>query len=478
MNPVFYPLKAIKKLGNSRLLFVLLPYIVLAFFASYFAYQRCWPTYIENGVRYTRYICGKVKSAEKLSVERDLNEKLVTARAYSNREANYWEMVDTSKTPLFPTGLRFYETGWSPTILKWNNFLLGISGENYININSGGFLERQPTKRYTLQSYIRSIRIYNIGTGETFDISLDVPIWGEIWHATSQLVDDTYYFGVGGAFGPNLGYKLNLPPQRNSRIIKLKEPLGNSIEKIGGSYISSFCYEGCTYQLFNPASSTTVSLERMSETANDRNCSRKEILIGLGSRGRMIINVRKSTEDLDDQGCQLRETESIVTVPLRNEQLTIPLLQTNDLPEKMYQHFMINGIDKILMFGKSKVFIYDIQQNELEEIMIGAKLEEYLSSEKRSIYLFHEETDRLICFGNGESFKYAIDLITETYLDTAPKDCRLPSQEKSIEEKFRDLNLPDNLELLYVPREYKTYDVFEGIPESELPEGSEIIESE
>src|SRR5206468_2657224 len=144
---------------------------------------------------------------------------------------------------------------------------------------------------FTLHSQVRSIRVYNIESGETYDISLDVPAWGEVWHVTGQVINNTYYFGVGGPYGASLQYKLDLPPQRNSHIMKLKEPLGGNIEHIGNIYLSSSCYEGCTYSLFHPGFFTITPLKRMTEISNNQGFGKEEF-VGIDSKGRMIVDVR------------------------------------------------------------------------------------------------------------------------------------------------------------------------------------------
>ncbi|PIV71002.1 hypothetical protein COW57_02030, partial [Candidatus Roizmanbacteria bacterium CG17_big_fil_post_rev_8_21_14_2_50_39_7] len=194
----------LQRLSRFKLLFILLPYLVIASVAIYFGYERCKPTYIKDGVKYTRSVCGNVKTAEALPIPKNPNEKKVDAKVYTYSEANYWEIIDNSKSPHFPTGLKFSEKDLpNPTVVRWNNYLLGINIENYVEKSGGAFLGSPVSEHYTLQSQIRTVRVYNIDSGETFDISLEKPTWGEIWYTTSQVVGNTYYFGVGGAFGPS-----------------------------------------------------------------------------------------------------------------------------------------------------------------------------------------------------------------------------------------------------------------------------------
>jgi len=208
----------------------------------------------------------------------------------------------------------------------------------------------------------------------------------------------------------------------------------------------------------------------MSDASNGRINNRKEEFIGIDSLGRMILNIRDIPKDSNNQ--QYFDTEMIAAVPLNVEESTVSLLKANDLPEKMHRYFMIDGIDKILMFGSSKAYIYNITSNRFNEIQIGSKLRDPLSS-NNSVSI--TKTDKAVCIADTESIKYAIDLTTETYLDTPPNDCKKLYSERSKEEIFKQLNLPDNFEFLYTPTVYKTYNVVKGMPESELPKDSEII---
>lgn len=469
----------LQKLSRFRLFFIIVPYVVLASLGVYFTYQRCVPTFVKDGVKYTRKsICGDIKSAVALPTPKNPNEKKVDAKVYTDSGADYWEIIDMSKSPRFPTGLKFPGKDLlSPTVVRWKNYLLGINLEYYVEKSGGAILGSSASEHYTLQTHIRTVRAYNIDTGETFDISLEKPTWGEIWQVTSQAVDNTYYFGVGGAFGAYLGYKLDLPPQRTSRITKLASPIGNEITKYGNTYISSSCYEGCAYSLFNPVSSTVTPLERMTSASNDRDNSRKEEFIGIDSQGRMILNVRNIPKDIKNQ--QQFDTEMLVASPLNNESSTVTLINASDLPEKMRGYLMVDGIDKVLMLGNTKVYIYDLNQGQTREIQIGSKLKEDLSSNKTFNYYSVTKTANAVCFNDTDTtiifIKYAVDLAKETYLDTPPSDCKKLWAEKSKEEVFKELNLPDNFEFVYTPAVYKTYNVVKDMPESELPKNSEII---
>ncbi len=461
----------LKKFGRFKIIFIVLPYLVLVVLCFYFAYQRCVPIFTNDGVKYTRKsICGKIKSAEVLPTPKNPNEKKVDVKVNTDSEVNYWEIIDISKSPHFSTGLKVYDKDLPSPVVRWNNFLLGVNQEHYIEKSGEAFLGSPASERYTLQSQIRTVRTYNIDTGETFDISLEKPIWEKIWYITSQVVDDTYYFGIGGAYGASLGYKVDLPPQRTSRITKLKTTIGNEITKYGNVYVSSSCYEGCTYSLFNPSSLTTSPLQRMTDASNDYINNRKEEFMGIDSQGRMILNIRDIPKDSNNQ--QSFETDAIAVVPLTDEKSTIILLKASELPEKIHRYSMIYGIDKILMLGFSKAYIYNMASNKFNEIQIGLKLKELLSSNNN---ISITKTDKAACIADMESIKYAIDLTTETYSDTPPNDCKKLYAEKSKEDIFKELKLPDNFEFVYTPTIYKTYNVVKRTPESELPNDSKVI---
>ena len=294
INMIDFVSKTLLKLKKLKLLLIIFPYIILASIVFYYLYQNCVPSYVKNGVKYTRNFCGRIKSAEKIPVHKNQNEKKVNAKVYTDSKIDNWEIIDISKNPKFPTGIKFSDKSLlRSTVVRWKNFLISINQEYYIGKSSGAYFGRLVTEHYNPLLQIRTVRVYNIDTGETFDISLDKPTWGEIWDVTSQIIDNTYYFGVGGSFGASLGYKLDLPPQRNSRIIKLPSTIGNSIEKYGNFYVGSVCYEGCSYALFDPVSLNTTPLKRMTEADNGYIFNRKEELLGIDSLGRMILNVRK-----------------------------------------------------------------------------------------------------------------------------------------------------------------------------------------
>ncbi len=284
------------------------------------------------------------------------------------------------------------------------------------------------------------------------------PIWGGFLNATSQVVDDTYYFGVGGAFGPSLGYKINLPPKRTSRITKLPSLLGNKITKYGNFYVSVFCYEGCVYSLYNRNSSAVTPLERMTNAYNDSDPNGKEEFLGIDSQGRMILNIRDTSNGSSNQ--QSFYSKSLAASPLNNESSTITLIKANDLPEKMKGYLMIDGVDKVLMLGSTKAYIYDLSQGRIREIEIGSKLKYDLPLTQSYNYYSATRTSQSICFIDSDtSIKYAINLANETYLDTPPSNCRRLWAEKEKDEIFKELDLPVNLEIRMSPVIFKDYNL-------------------
>lgn len=457
--------------GRLKIFLILIPWLTLAALAIYFGFERCKPTYVRDGVKYTRSICGSVKKAEKSNAP----ENKIESKGRSNEQAesnfNSWEIIDTNIIPPFPTGLKFFEKDvFRPTAVRWNNYLIGVNVENYADKAKGTFSSSRTSELFTPHFQVRSIRAFNIDTGETFDVSLDKPTWGEIWTVTSQVVGNTYYFGVGAAFGPKLGYKLTLPPQRASRITKLTASVGDSIEKIGNIYISRDCFEGCTYSLFNPVTSTTTPLERMNKATNERDFMRKEEFVGIDGSGRMILNLRVIPQETKNQ--EIFETESIAAVPLNDEKTTITLLKASDLPEKINQYLMVDGLDKLLMLGQSKAFVYDFKQSKFTEVQLRQALKDSWSAANSARNLDFTKTDKAICFADTNRVSSAIDLTTNQFLDTPPGDCKKLHEKTSKDEMFKKLNLPENFKLVFTPITYKSYEAVNGVPESDLPEGA------
>lgn len=411
--------------------------------------MKVFPTFEKGGVKYTRDWLGRIVSAEKISD--DINPQTQKEGSVNPvNEVKFWEIVNTDTKPAFPTGFKLYSARLdSPGVLRWNDYLIGYNLDYYPSgeLQGGSF----SGGGYEVKSQIKSVRVLYIKTGEIFDVSLDKPTWGELWSIANQTLDDAYYFGVGGAFGARLGYKLNLPPTRNSTIQKLEKTIGGKIEKIGNTYISSSCYEGCSYSLFNPKILTNTPLERMTAAANDYNAIRNEEFIGIDSQGRIILNVRNVPNDAQiNVGSQQQfETEMLAASPLTDEAETTPLIQADALPEKMKVYLMIDGIDKILMLGSSKFYIYDLSQNVTKELKVGAKATQDLASIKQSYgYTSYTKTSKAICFTDTKNVKYAIDLTTEAYLDIPPSDCENLYAQKSAEEIFKGLELPQNYKLV------------------------------
>lgn len=372
-----------------------------------------------------------------------------SAQSGSNQlKLDVYEIVDNSQTPHFPTGIKYYQKNWPfVTVVRWKNYLIGVPMEMYREKSAGAFFGDSEKVHYTLQSEIRSIRVFNVETKETFDVPLQKPTWGEIWYATSQVVGDTYYFGVGRAFGPSLGYKMSLPPTRSSVITKLPQAVGGEINKRGTVHISSSCYEGCFYSLFNPASSTTSPLDRLNAASNERDFQRKEEYLGTDSEGRMILNVRTISEGSKAYDQQPTPLESIVAVPLQNEKVTVPIISASALPAGVEHFYMIDGIDKILMLTDTQAYIFHLKDKSVKEIALGEKFKTFRDLPD-SPALQGTKTQTAICFADGEVVSTAVDLVTETYLDTPPADCPKLYVDKTTHEMFEDLKLPETFELV------------------------------
>jgi len=383
-------------------------------------------------------------------------------KTYDDAKAGYWEIFSKKDNSRFPTGIKLYERNELPTqtVGRWKNLLLGINLERYVGRSNGAFLGSPASAHYTLQSVIRSIRVFNIDTNETFDVSLESPIAGEIWYTKTQVIDNDFYFGVGGAFGALLDYKLPLPPQRNSRISKLPKSIGNHVTKYGNSYVGSFCYEGCTYSLFNPMTLSVKPLERYTNASNSRDSSRKEELVGIDTQGRMILNVKNISENTRNE--QYFDTELIAASPLSNEGTTMTIVKATELPEKMKGYFMIDGMNKILMLGNKLAYIYNLDGGNIKEIQIGQKMVGDLSAAKAFDYYSVSKTGNAVCFVDSDTVKYAVDIENEVYLDTPPDECKKLWHEATKEEIFNELKLSDDFEFVYTPLVYKTYSVTEN----------------
>lgn len=466
---------SLKSIKNPKLFFVLLLEISLVGGVLTLLYFTLFPSYVKNNVRYTRNKLGEIISIERIPTPRDPKDKQVTAKVSSSENLNYWEIIDTSKTPAFATGLKFYEKQNRPPVLQWHEYLIGIQEEYFVYEGQRGTFDDETVMIQTLQSQIRGVRVYNTKTGESYDISLDMPRWGEIWYVNAQIVDNTFYFGLGGAFGPSLRYALALPPRRISRIVKPSGDLGNEIVKIGNTYISHFCYEGCTYELFNPFAMTTSPLNRMTQASNGRDIERKEEFIGIDDKGNMIVRVR----NVSGQKYPFNyETKMIAAVPLRDETHTVPLLQANELPEEITHYFMIDGLDKILMFGKSKTYVYNIRDRKFTEIILDISMRDNPKTYNREYNTYsYTKSERLICFITDQSPLYGLDLVSIQSIQDSLEACPKPNpnrDQKSAELLFADLQLPNHFRLNFVTSSYDLYKVTSQWI-SELPPGAEII---
>lgn len=365
------------------------------------------------------------------------------ATHYDDIVIENYEIVDTSQSPVFSTGLnlstRFLYR--SPNLVRWKNYLIGINIVNFVERVPNSTMNNKPTESTHLYNKIDSIRVYNLDSKESFNLQLEKPIiesyYGDV---ISQLFENKLYFGASSKEGFGLfEYKLDLPPSKNSKVIKLPKSIGNKIEKIGNVYISSFCYEGCSYTLFNSTSSTETVLTRMNKAANGYNEDRTEKLIGIDSKGRMIIDSVKDN--------------MIAAVPLTNEKLTIPLIKKDKLPTKIVDFSMINGVDKILMLGELRAYIYDINQNKFTEIQINQENNKWSS--------YWAKTNNVICLSpESKEIKKetvsAVDLTTNNYLEVPLDDC-FDKEQKTVDELFKELKLPDNYELKDASLTFETY---------------------
>ncbi len=466
-------MKITRRTRYLRLISVILLCLTLIFLVAFFSYRKNLFSFVKSLID---------NNSKQIQTEKVENEKQVKTKIYTDERADYWEIIDSSKKPNFPTGMKFFKKDIpEQTVIRWKNYLLGINFEKYVSKSGATYFDTKNSERYNLQSKIDSINVYDIDIGQSFTIPLDQPIWGDFWYVVNQVVDDAYYFGVGGAFGPTLSYKLDLPPKKTSRVVKFNA-IGNEIKKFGNSYLSSFCYEGCIYSLFNPTSLTSVSLERMTQASNTRDMKRKEELIGIDGRGQMLLKNKNTAGEI----------ESIIASPLSNQKVTNAVLKITSSPEQSSgyftiegedkvsifgrgEYFMVDGINKILVFGRFETYIYDLIKKQFKEIKVDEKLKENLfAMQEFPTSNIYKGPNNTICFTDQDK-QSAINLVTETYSDQSA-DCQLTRDtSKSIEEMFKDLNLPDTFSLIQTPLTYKTYRI-EKIPESKVPYGAEVIE--
>ena len=445
-NTIFSIKKTLQKSTKTSLFLILTPYLALALIGSFLIYERLSPKTLENENNVTPNQTITEGSSENKETILTIGNK------NSNKiEVNYWEIIDVSKNPRLHTGIKILDKEPSKPIVRWENFLLAINQENYLEKKTGAYLGSNVLENYILNSQVRTIRVFNLDNGDTFDIPLERPVFGEVWYLTSQVIDNTYYFGLGGAFGASLSYKLDLPPKRNSEIIKLSSPIGGKITKYGNIYISSTCYEGCSYSLFNPTSLTLKPLKRMSDANNGYLSGRKEELIGVDSYGRMIINVRRIPESNINQ--KVYETEFILTVPLSDEKSEKILLEVGDFPEKILKYFMIDGIDKILMQGVSKNYIYNIKTGTFKELITDTSFHNQFLSGTLSI----SKKNKFLCFSDTDTVKFSIDLNEENYSNKPASECLNQQSDESIEGILKNLGLPDNFEFRYTTVSYGIY---------------------
>lgn len=425
-----------KGLFGIKIPLFLIPCLVLFLFIAYFVYMLIFPTFEKGGVKYTRDWLGRVVSAEKISGGTDLK---TTKEGPLNpvKEVKFWEIVKTDTNPNFPTGLRIYEDKLdNPGVVRWKDFLIGYNTDYYPSgeLGSGGF----GGGGYEIKTEIRSVRVFDIKTGEVFDVSLNKPTWGDLWSVSNQTVSDVYYFGVGGAFGPSTFYRLNLPPTRNSTIIKLESKIG-WIEKIGDNYLSSFCYEGCQYSLFHPDTEATTPLPRLTEASNDKVFARKEAFVGFDKTGRAILNIRNIPAKND--GNTKFETLEIVAMPLTDEKATTLVVDAKSLPEKIFDVQMIDGQSKILLLGSSKAYFYDISANTTSEVK-NAKGDQLTNTG------YPAKIGNALCFYNYDN-RTNFSINSESGAYTANDNiCSQAQPTKTVHDVFNNLKLPENYKLV------------------------------
>lgn len=366
---------------------------------------------------------------------------------YKGQSVEFYEIVDYSKKDSessndpFYTGIKISNIDLpNPRFVKWNNYLIGMNIEKYMQKTE---YKNSPGARYDISANFRNVIVYNIDTGETYDIPLADPEWGQdLWYATSQLVGDSYFFGVGGPYGASLQYKLDLPPKRNLTIKKLDKPVGDKIEKIGNIYLSSSCYEGCAYSLLDINTLTTKELKRLDESKYpEYGEEKKEKFVGIDSNGRMIL--------LDES------REYIVASPLKDESLTLKIKKISELPEKMLSYLMIDGIDKILMIGESKAYILNLETQKIVEIINEGKIKKDIELKTNFSDAF-TLTKTHVCFVDTEKANYAFDMINEVYQDNPPSECKNLLYDKTSEEIFQDLKLPEYFKLVKNRNIYQT----------------------
>jgi len=411
------------------------------------------------------------------NTSQNLNKKIEISKTseevkgdnYEDIAVESWEIIDKSQNSSTSTGLKitprdFYSSYYSPRLVKWKNYLIGINIDYFLDKVPDSKMNNKPTESTDLFTKINSLRILNLDSKESFDIFFEKPIIepynGDI---IVQVFENKYYFGSSPREGfASFGYELDLPPSKNSKITKIDKPIGNKIEKIGNIYISQSCYEGCSYSLFNPSSFARTPLNRMNNADNGYKEDRAEKLIGIDNSGRMILNVRDTRS---------MKTTMIAAVPLQDENQTIPLLTSSELLDRNINNFfMIDGTNKILMIGGTKVFIYNFDQNKFSELKVSQKLIDSLlehvnnsdSSKTLPNNIYSQSNGKELCLFTNSKEKdkklvTVINLETETYSDLPPSECLDQNKEKTAEEIFKDLNLPSNFDLEYSQLNFQTY---------------------
>ena len=107
------------------------------------------------------------------------------------------------------------------------------------------------------------------------------------------------------------------------------------------------------------------------------------------------------------------------------------------------------------MLSNTQAFIFDLKEKTFREITMGEKFKAFRDLPD-SPALQGTKTSNAICFADGKGVNSAVDLVTGTYTDTPPSDCPKLYAQKSIEEMYKDLKLPDGYELIGTSTQFGT----------------------
>lgn len=375
-----------------------------------------------------KFLLGSIIKDTKPSVNLTDRSSMSNRTVDGSQVVSYSTLIEEVNGKKIDTGIIVYSgSTYVPAPVRWSDFIIQPKESYFLQETSGGLLGVTERPK-TIYTKIFSVLVYDIKKHQSFEIPMPKEISGEAWSSSAQTFGNYYSFGYGGAFGANLIYKLILPPTPNSTIGEFKESPGSKVKKIGNFYIGSFCYEGCTYNLFDIDKETANPLQRMNDSSNGYISDRKEHFIGIDGLGREIIDVK----DVSSPEMNNYPTSFIAAVPLDDESQTIKITTAEELPEKNMKFLMSWGINKILMIGK-KVYIYNLDNNSYKELPIGSELQNILKGNEDDIrwHIYGESSNFIappyICFGvydsNSTGVRYAIDLQNEIYLDEMPEQC-------------------------------------------------------